>query len=328
MTPTVRVGIVSWNTAELLDACLGALPAALDGVDADVVVVDNASADGSADVAARHTGVTVVRNAGNDGYAKAMNDALGASEADVLIALNPDTVAPPGSLAALAHLVVDTPDVGLVVPRLRNADGSTQHSVYRFPSVAVAGAVGLLPSRLHRGAVGRRFCLEGHTPHDEARDIDWAIGAVHAIRREALAGEPPYRERWFMYVEDLDLCWRLRRRGWRVRLEPSVEITHVGNAAGAQAWGEERTARWLDATYDWYALERGPLRARVWGAVNLAGVAVKYAANRAAAALHLPGSGARGWWLGQLRRWIPLHARKLVRGPHAPLAGTDRPQPS
>lgn len=313
-----RVGIVSWNTADLLDECLAALPAALAGLDAEVVVVDNASTDGSADVAARHPGVVVVRNTGNEGYARAMNRALD-SDAEVLVALNPDTVPPPGSIAALVERLRGDPGAGLVVPRLRNRDGSVQHSVYRFPSVAVAAAVGLLPARLQRGAVGRRFCLEGHTPHDTAADIDWAIGAVHVIRRDALAREAPYRDRWFMYVEDLDLCWRLRRGGWRIRFDPAVDVPHVGNAAGAQAWGEARTARWLDATYDWYALERGVGRARVWGFVNLAGVALKYAGNRLAEAAHLPGSSTRGWWVGQLRSWIPLHARKVLRGPRAPL---------
>lgn len=320
MSPAVRVGIVSWNTATLLDACLRALPDALGDLDAEVVVVDNASSDGSADVASRHAGVKVIRSGVNDGYAVAMNRAL-AGHADVLVALNPDTVPAPRSIAVLVDALLSAPDVGVVVPRLTNPDGSAQHSVYRFPSLAVAAAVGLLPSRLHGGAVGRRFCLEGHTPHDVARDVDWAIGAVHVIRRSALGGEPAYRDRWFMYVEDLDLCWRLGRRGWRIRLEPSAEVVHVGNAAGAQAWGDDRTARWLDATYDWYALERGAARARVWGAVNLVGVAAKFAGNRVAEALRLPGDASRGWWTGQLRSWLPLHTRKVVRGPHAPLPG-------
>jgi GT2 family glycosyltransferase len=314
MTARVRIGIVSWNTAELLDRCLTALPAALAGLDADVVVVDNASSDGSADVAARHAGVTVVRNATNEGYARGMNRALAGDVADVLVALNPDTVPPPGSIAALVGALDDAPDVGIVVPRLRNDDGSVQHSVYRFPSLAVAGAVAWLPPPLHGGAIGRRFCLEGHTPHDAPADIDWAIGAVHVIRRAALGGEVPYRERWFMYVEDLDLCWRLRRRGWRIRLDPTVDIPHVGNASGAQAWGGARTARWLDATYDWYALEHGPAAARVWGVVNAAGIAANLVATRVALALRLPGSSDRRWWrYGELRVWLGLHAERVLR---------------
>jgi GT2 family glycosyltransferase len=311
--PRVRLGIVSWNTAELLDECLAALPEALRGIDAEVVVVDNASTDGSADAAARHAGVRVVRNADNEGYARAMNRALAGTDADVLVALNPDTVPGPGSLTELVTRLLSEPDVALVVPRLRNLDGSVQHSVYRFPSLAVASAVGLLPAALHGGRVGRRFCLEGHTPHDTPSDIDWAIGAVHVLRRDALGGDLPYSERWFMYVEDLDLCWRLHGRGWRIRFEPSVDIVHVGNAAGAQAWGERRTAHWLDATYDWYAVERGPRAARVWGAVNAVGVAAKLVGTRLVLAARVSGRREqRWWWYGQLRSLLPIHVRKVV----------------
>jgi GT2 family glycosyltransferase len=273
----VRIGIVSWNTAELLHGCLAALPAATAGVDADVVVVDNCSSDDSVAVARRHGAVTVIANAENVGYAKAMNQALNAPSPvapDVLIALNPDTVAPAGSLTALAELLVANPDVGLVVPKLVNTDGTLQHSVYRFPSTLVSFVVCAVPTRFQQGWVGRRFWLEGAAPHNEGGDIDWAIGAVHAIRPDALKGRPPYNERWFMYVEDLDLCYQLSQDGWRVRFAPEVAIMHVGNAAGEKAWGEGRTARWWSATYDWYRFRRGVGAARRWAALNTVTVAI------------------------------------------------------
>ncbi len=297
----VRVGIVSWNTAELLERCLAALPAALAGVDAEVVVVDNASGDASADVAARHPGVTVLRNGHNVGYARAMNQALGTAMAgaagaagadvaagpagaDVLVALNPDTVAPPGSLAALAaHLLAD-PGVGLLAPRLENPDGSLQHSVHRFPSPRQAATVLLVPRWWQRRlGIGRRWWTEGLAPHDRSVDVDWAVGAVHAIRAGALDRAAPYSERWFMYVEDLDLCWRLGRQGWRCRLDADVAVVHVGNAAGSQAWGEGRTGRWLAATYDWYAGVHGTAAMRRWAALNVVAIVV-----------HASGAAGRG----------------------------------
>lgn len=269
----VRVGIVSWNTAELLDRCLAALPGALGVVDAEVVVVDNASHDRSAAVARRH-GVVVVENAENMGYARAMNQALGGTEAAYLIALNPDTEPGPGSLERLVATLRADPGIGLCVPRLLEADGSLQHSVYPFPSLVVAAALAL-PVRTHR-FFGRQLWLEGHAPHDRAADIDWAIGAVHVIRRAAVPDpDHPYSERWFMYVEDVDLCWRLHRAGWRVRFEPAAVVVHVGNAAGAQAWGEERTARWMAATYDWCRTERGRLWTWCWGAISVAALTAR-----------------------------------------------------
>lgn len=299
-----RVGIVSWNTAGLLDACLTALPAALGDIDAEIVVVDNASADGSADVAAAHAGVTVIRNSTNDGYARAMNRALASTSAPYLVALNPDTVPPPGSLAALVERLDGSPHVGLVAPRLLNPDGSPQHSVYRFPSLAVAAALGL-PERLHRGRIGTRMGLEGAPVRDTPGPIDWAIGAVHVVRAAALAGEAPYRERWFMYVEDLDLCWRLRRRGWAVWLDPDVAVPHVGNASGSQAWGEARTERWLDATYDWYASERGRAAAHAWAMTQAAVAGSKAVAHRA----------IRSGRARQYAGWTRLHGRRIVRLP-------------
>ncbi len=308
----VRVGIVVWNTADLLDACLSSLPAALQGLNAEVVVVDNDSSDGSADVADNHPAVRVIRNGTNVGYARAMNQALcadGAEEGttDVLIALNPDTVAPPGSLTVLAGRLLARPDVGLMVPRLLNPDGTLQHSVYRFPSVAVSAAAGLLPIRWQHGRLGRRFWLEGSAPHDEAGDVDWAIGAVHVIRSSALAGCLPYDERWFMYVEDLDLCWRLAETGWRRTFEPQVSVIHVGNAAGSQAWGTGRTGRWLDATYDWYRLRHGDFAVWRWAVVNTAGVLARLAPASVRWATRRPLEE----WQRDLPRALPRHLRAL-----------------
>ena len=306
----VRVGIVSWNTGPLLGRCLDALPAALAGIDAEIRVVDNASSDGSVDVAAGHPGVEVVRNDENLGYARAMNQALAGAGADVLIALNPDTEPGPGTLATLVERLLADPDVALVVPRLVYPDGRLQHSVFRFPSPRQAAAVLLVSPRRLRGDHGKRWWADGYHPHDRSTDIDWAIGAVHVLRAAALHGDP-YDERWFMYVEDVDCCWQLARRGWRRRLEADVEVAHVSNAAGAQAWGDERTRRWTIATYDWYLRTFGPAALRRWAAVH--SLAVVALMGR-----ELP-RGLRGdpvarGWLRELWRLLPLQAGPMVSG--------------
>jgi GT2 family glycosyltransferase len=311
----VRVGIVSWNTADLLDQCLAALPDALAGLDTEVVVVDNASDDASADVAARHTGVEVIRNPTNVGYARAMNQALATADAPTLIALNPDTEPGPGALATLVKRLVADPTLGLVSPRLVNSDGADQHSVYRFPSPAVAVAVTFAPHRWQEEWVGKRWWLEGFADHRRSTDIDWAIGAVHVIRAAALDGRAPYSERWFMYVEDLELCWWLDRHGWRRRLEADVAIPHVGNASGAQKWGDARAARWLEATYDWYRLAKGRWAMNVWAATNIAGllwrIAVKTLVWSTRPDQRAVAKAEVRWCLGVL----PQHARILMSGP-------------
>ena len=278
MAAEVRVGIVSFNTASLLERCLDALPSALDGLRAEIRVVDNASTDDSVEVARRHAAVDVQRNAANVGYAKAMNDALDETDAPVLIALNPDTEPPVRSLRVLAEHVLADERVGLVVPRLVDPDGTEQPSVHRFPSLGLAAVANLLPARSLRGGLGRRFWIAGAAGQRTTGSIDWAFGAVHVMRRAA-AGARPYDERSFMYAEDLDLCWRLHQQGWRVELAGDVAIPHVGNAAGAIHWGDEREDRVWQATYDWYARSRSDAGARLYAALNLTGATTKGVGN-------------------------------------------------
>lgn len=318
-SPKVRIGIVSWNTAELLDRCLDAVPNAIAGVEVEVIVVDNASTDDSADRAERHPGVRVIRNSANVGYAKAMNQALLADDrgrgTDVMIALNPDTEPPPGSLSRLVDVLIVEPDIGLVAPRLTNADGTLQHSAYRFPGPAVSAATSFVPQPALRRGLGERLWLEGFAPTERPADVDWAIGAVHVIRASALNGELPYNERWFMYVEDLDRCWSLNRQGWRVRYAADVAIPHVGNAAGEVAWGRSRTERWLTANYDWYRLRHGAAAARWWAAVNTLAASVRMPRvllKRLAGRELAP-------WERELALALPLHASAIVRpGAHRP----------
>ena len=308
--PQVRVGIVAWNSAALLERCLAALPAALAGLDAEVVVVDNASPDASAEVAATHHEVRVVCNPTNVGYARAMNQALAGGRAEVLIALNPDTLPPPGSLATLVERLMVDPAVALVAPTLVDLDGTPQWSARRFPSLTVAAAACLLPNRWHGGRVGRRLGLELAGQPSVPTDVDWAIGAVHVIRAAALAGRSPYDERWFMYVEDTELCWWLARRGWRRRFEADIAVPHVGNASGATAWGDDYIGRCHDATYDWYQRDRGRGGVRALAVIHALRVASR--AGIGALARRPPDH------LDALRRELPHHLRTILHGAPPP----------
>lgn len=305
---------MAWNTADLLERCLAALPEALGSLTAEVVVVDNASDDGSADVAARHD-VTVVRNTVNVGYGRGMNQALAGTTAEFLIALNPDTEPSPGSLQELVRRIRADPEVGLVAPRLLNSDGSDQHSVYRFPSPAVALAVAFVPSRWQASWIGRRWWLEGFADHRRSTDVDWAIGAVHVIRAEALEGRLPYSERWFMYVEDLELCWRLEQQGWRRRLEADIAIPHVGNAAGAIRWGDARTSRWIEASYDWYRIARGRRAMTAWALANSAGLLWLIGRRGVVGAVNPRRRASARVDIREFGRVLPQHLRILVTGP-------------
>ncbi|HYI22244.1 MAG TPA: glycosyltransferase family 2 protein [Candidatus Limnocylindrales bacterium] len=271
----VRVGIVSYRTPEHLGQCLAALPEALGRHAADTVVVDNASGDASPNIA-RVAGAQVMVNARNLGYARAMNQALRGAHDEFVIALNPDTVPRPRSLEQLIdHLSVNR-DVALVVPRLVNPDGSLQPSVHRFPSATLALVMGLMPMALRKGRVGRHFWLEGFADPDDSQSIDWAIGAVHVLRRSALVDpDQPYDERRFMYGEDMALCWDLHQRGWQVVLDPASEVVHFGAASAIAAFGDTIDQRKLAADYAWYAETHGAARTRLWAAANSIGFGAK-----------------------------------------------------
>lgn len=324
MAPDVRVGIVSWNTADLLDRCLAALPLALGRLVAEVVVVDNASDDDSAAVAERH-GVRVVRNARNEGYARGMNAALADAEAEVLVALNPDTEPPPGSIEVLVARLRATPEAGLVAPRLVHPDGRPQPSAYRFPSVGLAAAVCFTPPAVQRGAFGERWLLEAAPGPAAAGPVDWVIGAVHVIRRAALDGAPPYSEQWFMYAEDLELCWRLSDAGWRTWLVPEVVVPHAANASGAQAWGSARDERWWRASYDALVARRGIAATRRWAGVNLAGAALHAVVLRGLGVLPGRRRGERRARAAALRRVLPIHAQALRHPDHVGLPARRPP---
>ncbi len=280
MTTDVRVGIVSWNTAALLDRALTSLHDALGDLAAEVVVVDNASNDSSVEVARSHRGVEVVTNDSNVGYARAMNQALAGTRARALIALNPDTEAPPGSLEKLVTTLGERPDAALVAPALVDSNGLAQRSVYPYPGLVQA---------LETGFVPRAWRRDGGSRSSPIRTLRrrWAVGAVHCIRKAALGAELPYSTRWFMYVEDIELCWRLERSGWSNLLREDVTVVHHGNAAGMQRWGEgaDLELKSLANIYDWLFSYRSPFQARATALVNVLGVGAKRCAFQAGAAV-------------------------------------------
>jgi len=279
-TADVRVGIVSYNTAELLDRALTSLPDALGGLTAELVVVDNASRDSSVEVALGHRGVNVVSNDSNLGYARAINKALEGTQARTLIALNPDTEAPPGSLEKLVTTLDEHPGAALVAPALVDSSGLPRRSVYPYPGFFQALETGFVPRRWRRDGSPR-----GGSPIRTLRRR-WTVGAVHCIRKAALGVELPYSTQWFMYAEDIDLCWRLERNGWRNLLREDVTIVHHGNAAGIQRWGEGAALelKSLPNIYEWLWSSRSPFEARATALANFISVEIKRWAFMAGAA--------------------------------------------
>jgi GT2 family glycosyltransferase len=263
--PLVAVAVVSWNTRDLLRDCLRSLAGQSL---AEVWVVDNASQDGSAAMVAQEfPSVRLVASERNLGFGPAVNLVAAQTAAPWIAPANADVQLRPSALRALLDAGERHPRAGILAPRLELPSGETQHSVYAFPTIPFTARFNL---GFHR-RVGDRLCLEGFWDPSRERDVDWAIGAFLLVRRAAWDAAGGFDQGQWMYAEDLDLGWRAARAGWSTRYVPSARVLHHASAATTQAWGDERTLRWLRSTYAWMLRRRGLIRTRVTAAINVAG---------------------------------------------------------
>jgi N-acetylglucosaminyl-diphospho-decaprenol L-rhamnosyltransferase len=217
--------VVNYNAGDALVECVASV-LAQDPLP-ELVVVDNASTDNSIDRLRRvHPDVRIVRSGGNLGYARAANLGIAATEAPLVAVLNPDTVLAPGVGKAVADRFYTEADLGAVGPRIHNTDGTVYPSARRVPTIADAVGHGLLFFVWRDNPFTRRY-RETDADPARARDVDWVSGAAVWLRRAALDAVGGWDERYFMYVEDVDLCWRLRGSGWRVAYEPAGTVEHL-----------------------------------------------------------------------------------------------------
>lgn len=227
--------VVAFDSGPLLADCVRSLLAdGSAGGPPEVVVVDNGSSDGSVErVEAAHPEVAVLRPGANLGYARAANLGAAATRAPIVAVVNPDAAIAPGSAAAIVARFAAEPDLGAVGPQIREPDGRVYPSARRVPSAADAVGHLLLGGIRPDNRATRRYRDLDADP-DAARTVDWVSGAAIWLRRAALDAVGGWDEGYFMYVEDVDLCWRLTRAGWRVAYEPAARVTHVQGVSTAR----------------------------------------------------------------------------------------------
>lgn len=224
----LSVTICSWNTREDLRACLSSLESIRDEASFEVVVVDNASHDGSGDmVAEAFPWVRLLRQKRNLGFTGGHNLAIAERRGRHGMLLNSDTIVHPGALRTLLEYFGANPQVGVAGAKLLNPDGSLQYSCRKFPNPVAALFRNTFLGKLFPKNRYTRDYLMQDWPHDEPRDVDWVSGAALIARGEVWDEVGLLDDSLFMYCEDVDICKRAWAAGWRVSYVPQAVITHA-----------------------------------------------------------------------------------------------------
>ena len=260
---TLAVVIVNYNTAGYLERCLASLERLRGDIEVDVLVIDNASRDGSHRRAVNaHPWARLIENATNVFLSPAWNQGARETTAPWLLFLNPDTEWFSGTLADLVRVAEAHPRAGIVGPMIRNPDGSVYASGRRFPSVADAVGHALLSPFSRRNPFTRRYEMDGWDRTTE-RVVDWVSGACMLIPRAAFDEVGGFDEGFPLFAEELDIATRLRDRGWLVVFTPAVEVLHeIGVSRGNS---REIVAMHSRSVYRYYRLHR----ARGWKRMTL-----------------------------------------------------------
>jgi N-acetylglucosaminyl-diphospho-decaprenol L-rhamnosyltransferase len=240
MRPDVSVIVVNWNTCDLLAQCLASILDTRDTLDVEVLVVDNASSDGSqAMVRSRFPGVQLFENRENVGFARANNQAMALSRGRYALMINSDAIARPGAIQALVSLADTEPRAGIVGAQLLNPDGSFQASHSPFPTLWQEF---LILTGLGRVLRGRWYPSRGPMEDKGPQVVDYVEGACLLVRRQASEEVGGLDEGYFMYAEEVDWCYAMKQRGWQVWYQPDARIIHYGGASSCH----RRTQREAD----------------------------------------------------------------------------------
>lgn len=283
--PSLSVVIPTHNTRGLTLRCLQSLGGG-GAQPVDVVVVDDASDDGTAEaIQAAHPSATIVETASNLGFSAAVNIGVQRTTGDLIVVLNSDTEVREGGFGALCGAFADDPNLGIAGASLINPDGSPQWSAGPWPDqlwlFAQASGIGSLTSRL-RGGPKRR------PTSSESIKVDWVSGAAIAVRRQVWDDCGPFDEGYRFYCQDLDLCWAAAKAGRRVAVIGGFVVLHhrgasIGTAGGA-ADGVQPAMLWSDL-YRFIDKTRGSDAARRARAALMAGARLRVAGRGIASLL-------------------------------------------
>jgi GT2 family glycosyltransferase len=222
------VVIVNWNGAAYLDQLIRSIQ---QEKPATIVVVDNNSTDPSITILQKFTDVHLIQNSENRGFAAAANQGIALANTPNVLILNADVLATPGSITALEKFLDEKNDAGAVAPRLSFPDGSLQLSCRNFPTPFT---LFLYLSFLDR-IIPTKYRLRAKD-HQNTRSVQQPMGAAIMIRKKVLDQIGGFDETFFLYMEDVDLCERIIREGWKIYYNPAAEFIHDAGGSSRQDW--------------------------------------------------------------------------------------------
>ena len=233
--PKASIIVVTWNARNYVDECLRSLRTNNTAASTEIIVVDNASSDGTAELIEEVLpGARVVRNAVNLGFARGNNLGIAQSRGRYLFLINSDVTVPAGCIEKILAFMDENPTVGMLGPQMRAPGGAIRRSTMRFPTLwnqfcRALGVDSLFKSRWAGGF------LMPDSDHGRTRDVEVLNGWFWVVRREALDEVGPLDEQFFMYGEDIDWCRRFQRAGWRRVFYADARALHYGGASSAAA---------------------------------------------------------------------------------------------
>lgn len=225
-TPRLSIIIVTYNSRGHIDGCLESLTRTPPRIDHDIVVIDNASTDGTTDaIRTRWPAVRVIEAGANVGFARGNNIGFRETFGELVLLLNPDTVVPAGAIETLVGSLDARADAAVAGPRLVDADGRAELSFGAMLSPVAELRQKVLVNGNDHGFPVISAIVERMTRR--AQDVDWVSGACLLIRRADAEAVGLMDERYFMYTEDVDFCTAVRARGRRVIFTPASQVTHL-----------------------------------------------------------------------------------------------------
>jgi len=237
--------IVNYNVQRNLRQCLQSISRSRKEVSLETIIVDNNSNDGSIEmVKEEFPEVELVENCQNLGFAKAINQGLKESEGRYLLLLNPDTIVLPDALGKMVEFMDGNPQAGALGCKLLNSDGSLQQSCRSFPTLTTAffentGLEKLFPRNKF---IGRHRM--GYWGHNDIREVDQPTGAALMVRREIISQVGLMDEQFYMYYDDVDWCYRIKRKGWKIYFIPLAQIIHYGSQSSRSNMPEMKIQRY------------------------------------------------------------------------------------